>query len=974
VSETRESDTKKFLNYLHLSSLLLSKRISVAVILTLLPLLYFYPAVLGQVILMEGDGWYYNLSTRILAARMIAQGIPPLWNPYICAGMPLLASIQPGAIYPLNWLFAILSPGVAMNAVMIAAYYLAITGAYLYARRIGIGRVGAIITATIFTFGGYMIAHIEQTNIIAAAPWLPWILFSIEGLYQRFSWRMVVLGSIAIALQIFAGHPQTTFYTALVCGAYLIFSLVWREEKERRMRFLGAVLTLAICGVLLSAIQLLPMRELQQLSERAQIGYEHFSLFAMPPRRLFAIIFPFFFGGYALPPYRTIGWDYWFIFKWQCGYAGMSGLLLGMVALFGPRRRRLVWFWAVIAGLALLLAIGAYLPFGLNHLLYRIPVYNLFRGSYRHLYEFSFAIAVLAGLGIKYLGEMEPQQVRRALKRSVLTLTILVAGTALSYRFLLPRFGTPAPPPAQAGSLTNPEALIPLCFFVLSVVTLLLYARRQTMITGALLVLLLLLDLASFGHFFYWRGSNFRIVDRLADPPTVKYLKAREPDLNSFRMAALSMFPWGTENYELLNQPNVSIVRGVPSVNGYEPMRLPRLAAIAGNMDIFGVMRDLKSFGQFDQGLNLLKVKYLLREQKGWPDMKHEEIGFSQADLNLKLESGAHEELTPGGVPATELAIVSTMANSTHLPDHTPIVRIRLQDKNGQIIEREIQTGRDTSEWAYDHPDVRPFVKHQRARLAESLDANGAKVHRYLARLSFERAEIERIEFDCLRSDANLLIVRASLYDAPSRTSFPLMSLNLPAERWLKVERFGQVDVYENLKVMPTAWFVRRVRAMPSEKVLSAVKEGKLDNGQEFNPAEVALFETEDFGGRPIEFPPVGDPAGSEVAVLHYDPQRIELRTRNPQPAFLVLSEVYYRGWEARIDGVKTPVERVNYILRGVAVPPGEHRIEFVFRAHSFRLGAIYSGVGALVLLGGAVIRLGKRKNLKESRNLVISR
>jgi hypothetical protein len=956
---------KNFSNYHNIGSLCLSKRIAAAFILALLPLLYFYPAVLGQVILMEGDGWYYNLSTRILAARMIAQGIPPLWNPYICAGMPLLASIQPGAIYPLNWLFAILSPGVAMNAVMIASYHLAIFGAYLYARRIGIGRVGALITAIIFTFSGYMIAHIEQTNMTAAAPWLPWILFSIEGLYQRFSWRLVVLGSIAIALQTFAGHPQTTFYTALICGIYVIFSLVWREEKERRMRFLGAVLALAICGFLLSAIQLLPMRELQQLGERAQIGYEHFSLFAMPPRRLFAIIFPFFFGGYALPPYRTIGWDYWFIFKWQCGYVGMLGLLLGMVALFGPRRQRLVWFWAITAVFALVLAIGAYLPFGINHLLYRIPVYNLFRGSYRHLYEFTFAVAVLAGLGIKYLGEMEPEQVKRALKRSVLTLTTLVAGTAISYRFLLSRFGTPTPPPAQAGSLTSAEALIPLCFFILSVVALIFYARRQTVFTAALLVLLLLLDLASFGHFFYWRGSDFSIVERLADPPTVKYLKAREPDLNAFRMVTLSMFPWGTENYESLNQPNVSIVRGVQSVNGYEPMRLPRLAAVAGDMDIFGVVRNLNSFGQFDQGLNLLKVKYLLREQKGWPDLKHEEIGFSQADLNLKLESGSHVELTPGGVLATELAIISTMANSTHLPDHSPIVRVKLHDKNERIIEREIQAGRDTSEWAYDHPDVRPFVKHQRARMAESLDANGVKVHRYLARLTFERAEIERIEFDFLRADANILIVRASLYDAPTTTSFPLTSLNLPAERWRKVERSGQVDVYENLKVMPTAWFVRRVTAMPSGKVLSAVKEGKLDNGQEFNPAEVALFETEDFGGRPIELPPVGDPAGAEVLLSHYGPQRIVLRTRNPQPAFLVLSEVYYRGWEAHIDGVKTPVERVNYILRGIAVPPGEHRIEFVFRAHSFRLGAIYSGVGALVLLGGAVIRLGKRKNLK---------
>ena len=91
------------------------------------------------------------------------------------------------------------------------------------------------------------------------------------------------------------------------------------------------------------------------------------------------------------------------------------------------------------------------------------------------------------------------------------------------------------------------------------------------------------------------------------------------------------------------------------------------------------------------------------------------------------------------------------------------------------------------------------------------------------------------------------------------------------------------------------------------------------------------------------------------MKVTRYEPQRIELQTRNAQPGFLVLSEIYYRGWEAWIDGRRAPVERVNYALRGLAVPAGDHRIEFVFRAHSFRNGAAWSLVGVLLLLAGAV-------------------
>ncbi|MCI0337146.1 MAG: glycosyltransferase family 39 protein, partial [Acidobacteria bacterium] len=62
------------------------------------------------------------------------------------------------------------------------------------------------------------------------------------------------------------------------------------------------------------------------------------------------------------------------------------------------------------------------------------------------------------------------------------------------------------------------------------------------------------------------------------------------------------------------------------------------------------------------------------------------------------------------------------------------------------------------------------------------------------------------------------------------------------------------------------------------------------------------------------------------------------------------------------IDGKRTPVERVNYLLRGLSVPPGEHRIEFVFRAPSFRNGAAYTLLGLLLLLvGKRAGRIGAR-------------
>jgi hypothetical protein len=286
-------------------------------------------------------------------------------------------------------------------------------------------------------------------------------------------------------------------------------------------------------------------------------------------------------------------------------------------------------------------------------------------------------------------------------------------------------------------------------------------------------------------------------------------------------------------------------------------------------------------------------------------------------------------------------------------------VRLKLHTKDGGVIEREIRAGHDTSEWAYDRADVRALVKHNRAHIVESWEADGFQGHRYLARLPFERAEIMHIEFEYIAQEGDLNIAGAAFYDSDTGVSIPLSDVDLPAGRWRTLAQFGEVEVYENLKAMPRAWFVSHIAVMPSVEVLQTIKTGWMKDGAPFDPAKVVLLESELFGDRKLNLP-MGNPedaetAGGEVKVTRYQPQRIELKTQNSQSGFLVLSEIYYRGWEAWIDGRRTPVERVNYTLRGIIIPPGEHRVEFVFLHPPFRAGAAYSALGAVLLVVGRV-------------------
>src|SRR5215510_13274674 len=619
-------------------------RIATAATLILLPLLYFFPAVIGRITLVPGDGLSQNLGVRILIGQMLRDGHLPHWNPYIFAGTPLLASVYSGALYPPNWLFALLLPTAAMNVVVITTYHLAIIGTYLYGRRIGMTRIGALIAGVAFTFGGFMMAHMGHTSRIAAAAWMPWVLLAIENLYCRLTWKWVALGAAFIALQLFAGEPQMNFYTILVCGGYFLFSYYRREERERRRRFLFGAAAMSVGGALLSAVQLLPERELLQIGERASIGYDYFSAYSFSPANVLTFIFPFFFGGATLPQAKVPYWGKWTIDE-TCGYFGLMTLLLALVALFGSRRRSLASFWGVVALASLTLSLGDFLPFNLNRLLYGLPVYKLFRASGRHMYEFTYSLAMLGGLGASYMARSMPEASKRAMRRASILFAVIVAMTVVVYRFFghyLPVGDTPRA--ASANALTNFEAWVPALVAVSSLGAFWIFRRLRNSYAGALLVVVVFADLLFFSLAYNcgWRGHIIGVGERLQDPPAVRFIKSRESDLNSFRVVSYSNSPFD-RRYDELNGPNLSIARGLQSVNGYDLLRLNRQGAVAGNMGGSGLIYDPSVFGLDHQGLNLLNVKYAPRVRAEGEDQGRavdiEGVRFDAESLDLRLRA-----------------------------------------------------------------------------------------------------------------------------------------------------------------------------------------------------------------------------------------------------------------------------------------------------------------------------------------------
>jgi hypothetical protein len=93
---------------------------------------------------------------------------------------------------------------------------------------------------------------------------------------------------------------------------------------------------------------------------------------------------------------------------------------------------------------------------------------------------------------------------------------------------------------------------------------------------------------------------------------------------------------------------------------------------------------------------------------------------------------------------------------------------------------------------------------------------------------------------------------------------------------------------------------------------------------------------------------------GSASVVPGNDPNRLEVTVRAPQPAWLFLSEKFYPGWTATVDGEPAPIHRANVAFRAVAVPAGEHTVAMEYEPASVRVGLAVS----LAALAGVLVAL----------------
>ncbi len=186
---------------------------------------------------------------------------------------------------------------------------------------------------------------------------------------------------------------------------------------------------------------------------------------------------------------------------------------------------------------------------------------------------------------------------------------------------------------------------------------------------------------------------------------------------------------------------------------------------------------------------------------------------------------------------------------------------------------------------------------------------------------------------------------------APDRAGRPDPAAGRPAFR---LAWDGDVRVYENLRVLPRAFLVPRARIVDSPAAaLAAVTQ------PDFDPRAAVLLE--DPAAPALPPAPPGASAAS-ARVTSFSANRVVVRAESPHPAYLVLSEVFYAGWHARLDGAPVPLHRGDYLFRAVHLPPGAHEIVFTFWPRAYTLAAAGSLLAGAVIVAGLLSALPGRR------------
>jgi Bacterial membrane protein YfhO len=345
---------------------------------------------------------FANLPWRAAVRESLANGRLPLWNRFVLAGSPLLATAQAGVLHPSTWLGVWLPVPLSWTFSCTFTLFLGLLAGFLFFRDFGLGARAALVGAVGWGFSTYMVFW-NGWSVGPSTATFPLLLLGLRRLSRAPNRGAMGLTVAALWLSFCGGHPETFFHSVAAGGVYFLWELAG-AARSQRPRAVGMALAAGGLALLLCGPQLFPLLEAIPHSAEYRARREALASatagqsvsLGAAAARLLPDVLPFAHGIYGKSPVdaeRNDGSGM------PIGYAGAMLFPLACLA-FAARpaaRGRGMFLALLLAGLAY----GASFP-GLMDLTARLPGFALAL-NYRLVFLAGLGIAGLAAFGAQHL-------------------------------------------------------------------------------------------------------------------------------------------------------------------------------------------------------------------------------------------------------------------------------------------------------------------------------------------------------------------------------------------------------------------------------------------------------------------------------------------------------------------------------------------------------------------------------------------
>lgn len=879
---------------------------------------------------------YAHVSNLLHAGQM------PLWNTLNACGAPLLADIQTTVLSPFHWLYYAFPTQYVLNLQLVMHVAIIGLGGYLLARALKVSPVASLLAATSLAFCPLFLWFLELPGGQVYALY-PIVLAAFAYAAREKTITAALYAGVASGLAVLSGHPECSFFAVAGGSAFFLSQYLLETNgmplSKRLLNGCGLLAFIGVSAFCIAAPVLIPFLEFLRNSDCYKFGHSG-SAFVPAQGVIFNLLSP--------------------------GFGGASPFLGALcVALlpfaFAKGNKAISIGLSAIAVLCVIFAAKIF-PFGL---LLDCPPFNYIITVYC-LPLMLTCVAALASIGLQRV-VARATMVSEPLSRTSVALSIgLVALIGLvpliCYLWHVPLASGNFDMTLPNMRVDKVAAIRDFVVVVIASVAAFVCIRRRSPLVCALLLAAL-------------NVGTLLPVAKNSLPVVASFDLPRMPVLDKLRASGERIVAVGAH----VANPNINQFyefADLRSRNALWPSRyLNFVQLLDGQVTDF----DQKFSERLSPLIDIASVKYVLTTQPisctsdVLPDLQ-QFTALSRGPQNvlsglqlvyLSLFTDAENKQVNGYLQFyVEPEVLKRRFNALNMA----LVLEAVNESNGDVvwfsdrlplssdrIPLHIALPGDSKRWA----DERRLFLHVRlintdtntfVSLAETPEPGSSQPIRKTSKHAWQN------------ESARLAAVPAG---ATCVHHFQLID-ELP----------GNLRLYENKHSLPQAYIVENVVGANSgaeaielmkganfHPELSAVVEGGADNLQHRSrPAGSAT--AVELASSALNQPRLQ----AKVVASRPSANETSVKYESPAKGLLVLTDTFYPGWNAYLDGVKVPVLRANYLFRGVEVPAGAHTVDFRFEPLSFAVG-VFLNLGFLSALVAWVIhRRMKLRNTLDSQ------